>query len=1230
MKAKIQLLLIFFVFIFQTEVYAQSVRLGVPYGHYGNISQLSFSANNQYLLSSSDEGRINVWRLKDSLLMYSYKGVGNLDGTDYSRRTKSQLSASGNYLILADLDSNVLVIDVQSGQTLCKVDHGTGIQDFAVTPDENLLLCQSDRSTLHDLSTGSLLLDFGRTALGKEVNADFFGNSDTIYTYSSGETSFWDASTGKQLATINNRVEAISPDGNYFFTQSLYGGRLSCWDRITFKRKYTRWLGWKYLSSIHCTPDGKVITIDFGGRLQVLDLETGSKLDKLNRSASYEAEISTEARYTAEHIKNYYGFSPVSPYDINEIWIDDVLSNTRINTIDLKAYSRSLEVQELMFSLDEELLAFSLNDGSIMVFNTSGRATPIRLKGQVMNIASLDVGENENKSLVTFQNGSVELYSLNNPQNRHILRIEKDLKAKQLESQKILLYSPDSVHLYSPDGTELLMSLEGELIGHSEDGSLLIVHRFHNLFEVFDAFTGELLHEVKHRHAVDHGLIGADNNTMVLGSSGWKGRAYVYDLSSGKRLSSFKNPIKLYKGVELLDIDDESTFALVKIESAHFWESSSIMEVHLPSGAISDRFDGLSYVYDQAKYLEERNEILLSGKSHDILKMLRNPDKSDTYSTEILGARSSSILSSVNLGRSTLQNISDGSEINVQQLKRNESLKILFLDSVNWIHLHPSGFFDATAGAMKKMYWLQGVNVIDFDQLKHRYWIPGLARKIMDGEPLPEVQSVGQIKLEPVVELGEVKEGIISITLTKRSGSFGDISLFINDKEVEKDILPPSIDTSQDVIHFTYDISTHPYIRYADGGKNKVSVVASSADDFVQGKGVVMEYMVEAEELHEPNFYAIVLGVSDYVNQSINLRYTTQDAEAIGIAVGLGAEELFGSRSHIYSLHSKSAQRPTKTAIKALFDSVSRQAKAEDIILVYLSGHGVNYGGTFGDFYFLTADAISAKASDYSDEYMRQNQAISTTEITEWLKAIAALKQVMIIDACGSGKAVENLIATRNIEASQIRAMDRMKDRTGMFIISGCASDAVSYEASRYGQGLLTYALLQAMKGAALKENRFVDVNTVFQYAREEVPVLARDIQGIQEPQLLIPSSGSFDIGILKPELQAQIPVNQVKPIFVRSMFLDEKELDDVLQLSREFDDHLEQVSYKGDLNIVFRDITSLSNGNRISGIYRGDLEGIKLTCKFNIQGEVHIYEFSAESKDDLISQLYQKLEELL
>ncbi|MCB0634910.1 MAG: caspase family protein, partial [Lewinella sp.] len=169
--------------------------------------------------------------------------------------------------------------------------------------------------------------------------------------------------------------------------------------------------------------------------------------------------------------------------------------------------------------------------------------------------------------------------------------------------------------------------------------------------------------------------------------------------------------------------------------------------------------------------------------------------------------------------------------------------------------------------------------------------------------------------------------------------------------------------------------------------------------------------------------------------------------------------------------------RPTKNNIRAVFDAFAKKARPEDVFMLYLSGHGKVYEDYF---YYLTQDM----GSDYlGDNAIRQQYAISSAEFAEWLNAIPARKQVMMIDACASGQFNKDLalLAMKNIPSSQIRALDRLRDRTGIYIISGSANDQASYEASPYGMGLLTYSLLSGMSGGALREDEYMDVEQLFQ-----------------------------------------------------------------------------------------------------------------------------------------------------
>jgi len=121
-------------------------------------------------------------------------------------------------------------------------------------------------------------------------------------------------------------------------------------------------------------------------------------------------------------------------------------------------------------------------------------------------------------------------------------------------------------------------------------------------------------------------------------------------------------------------------------------------------------------------------------------------------------------------------------------------------------------------------------------------------------------------------------------------------------------------------------------------------------------------------------------------------------------------------------------------------------------------------------------------------------------------RKVPALHKVMMVDTCAAGVIEGRLIEKRGVPGDQIRAIERLKDRTGFYVLMGATADASSYEASQFGQGLLTYALLKGMKGTALREGQFVDVSNLFQKVADDVPELAKNIGGIQQPRIAMPA----------------------------------------------------------------------------------------------------------------------------
>ncbi len=207
------------------------------------------------------------------------------------------------------------------------------------------------------------------------------------------------------------------------------------------------------------------------------------------------------------------------------------------------------------------------------------------------------------------------------------------------------------------------------------------------------------------------------------------------------------------------------------------------------------------------------------------------------------------------------------------------------------------------------------------------------------------------------------------------------------------------------------------------------------------------------------------------------------------------------------------------------------------------------------------------------------------------LKQSRPFTRLMILDTCAAGAAEAKLAEKRDVPGDQVRAIDRLKDRTGFYVLMGSAANAVSYEASQYGQGLLTYSLLEGMRGAALRDEKFVDVSKLFEYAADKVPQLAMNVGGVQRPQIVEPWGGSsFDMGALDTPDKQAIPLSIVKPVILRLVLLNLSEVVDNLQLVKALEEHLRANSYVSDRGVSIQPKTVFVDQDEFPGRYSAPL----------------------------------------
>jgi hypothetical protein len=492
-------------------------------------------------------------------------------------------------------------------------------------------------------------------------------------------------------------------------------------------------------------------------------------------------------------------------------------------------------------------------------------------------------------------------------------------------------------------------------------------------------------------------------------------------------------------------------------------------------------------------------------------------------------------------------------------------------------------------------------------------------------EPLRKVEIFREVKLHPEVTVAEVKPGDkrLSFELTNRGGGIGKVQVFVNGKELLADARGPKPEINAKQSTLTVDL-TGAFV--VPGKTNQIMVVTWNAEGYLSSRGLVLEWAPEGEaDPNPPELYLIVCGVSAYAEPKLNLRFAAKDAEDMARALELAGKRLFGAdKVHLTLLatgDNPRAQKPTKENNHKVFKSV-RKAKPTDVLVVYLAGHGVNLKQGGDEYCYLTADARSTDTTGLADPPLLASWTVTSSELVDWIKQIPALKQVMLLDTCAAGAAAAKLIEHRDLSGDQVRALERLKDRTGFHVLLGCAADRVSYEASQYSQGLLTYSLLQGMAGAKLREGEYVDVSGLFQYAADEVPQLARGIGGVRKPLVMAPRGTSFDIGRLVEADRKGLLLARPKPLIVRPLLSNAEDGDDNLKLASLVRNRLADDGFSSTRGTagttVFVDADEMPGAVRPAGTYTIDGKKVSVRLVLKQDGQILNKVTVAGSTDDL------------
>lgn len=1136
------------------------------------VEGLAISADGKWI-ATGGESRIMIWDAGTLKLKDSIISKNNNSELKFSPDSKTLALFGGETIEAWSVDTRKLIALTKHDSRVIKVEF---------SKDNLQLLSASDDQTakLWDIRAAKLVQTYaGHTST--VWDAKFHPDNKSIITVSSDNTGkIWDKKTGELLSTLKGHPDwvynvAVSPDGKTF-AMSDSKGYCSVWDATTNKFLYFFRSGNETLYFLKYFNSGnQILTGNYDPVISRWNINTQKKELEYGLHNDRLTSISVSHDEKSLLVTSRDGIvRKIDPASGKIMFYKKLYAND---------WATSAE-----FSPDDSRIIVAGGNGSTFLMNIAG-AEEDTLNDYSRSYESFSSFSPDGKYVLHNDNSSVQL-----------IRVADNKRL--LTENEISMFTPQR---FSPDGVYLITGGKGKVkiwsvlsqslvsvvnvstefpanIEMSNDSRyFLSVNNDQELVEIFETATGNKLDSVQGINYAGF-LPGGSKLVLVY----MDGRYCIKDLNTGKEtlVATLEN---FHRNVEYHFLSDRKVL-LVK--------SASNITIHdLQTGKQLKKLIG--------------SEITYTPKGN--LLYLINDDLMEIYNM------------------------------------RNWSMvyRHFTIGENDYLVQDKQGRYDGTEAARKTLYFVCGTEVIELEQAKDQLWVPELAERLSKGDVInaKSIDELNICNLSPEMITRTESGANYSFTIKPRRGGLGETVVYVNGIEAKR--LKASemtrLGTSYQLTIKKSELSNF----FIAGKENLVMVKSYTSDNSVSSRGLIVKEDRSAQSSQPPNLYAVMIGVSDYKGNELDLKYAAKDATDISAAVSNAARKLLNTdgREHVFMYNLTTDkdhyQFPEKLSIKKVLSDIGLKATPNDILMIFFAGHGVMSGTQDKkQFYFLTADA-----STLSTTGAVKDVGISTSELVEWMKPqnIKAQKRILIFDACNSGQAINDIagkdLAVRNDDkAQQIKAIDKLNEKSGLFILSASASDQSAYEMGRYSQGLLTYSLLKAIKQQPdiLEDNKYLNVSRWFSAAERSVSEISKENGARQEPQIV--TNTNFNIGIVDDSVIAAIKLPAEKPLFAASNFQNSNEsiADDDLELSRLVNIQLSDLERRGgDNGIVYVTATNAPEAWTLSGRYAVNENAVTMTVnlkqnktikkKFEVNG-------TRDSLDKLAKLVAEKAAELV
>jgi len=1159
-------------------------RLVLPIGHTDFINSAVFSPDGKLALTASKD---NTARIYD---VAAGKEIHCLTG--HTEEVKfAVFSPNGKLVITASDDKTTRLYDVSSGEFLKVLSNlDCFIGSVVFSPDEKLVLIKSCSAvSIFEIDTGRQL-EYLSFPIEGIHSATFSQDGKLVETLNyNGEIRIYEISTGKESVPLNCHSHILnstifSPDGKLILIES---------DSSTFiydvSAGKNRSLIRGFSKGIECasfSSKGEFALIANRDTALIYNVKTGEELKIITpdtRDKIYRVAFSSDEKLA----------------------LVSFISSTRIYEVStgkelqlLSGHTRL--ISSAMFSPDGKLVLTASLDNTARIFSVDTGKEVHVLTGTTKEITHFEFSSDGKKIITSSEEHVATICEIGTGKGLGLIQhSDKIISAEFSPNGKFALTASwdGTAFIYDAFNGRVFRELSDENnsiinASFSPSGKFVITHNVDGNSSIYEVSNGNKTASLP---SPNDGLfcsaVFSPNEEFVIIFSDFfsESNPILYEISTGRVIYNFSdqkfvNNVKFNMNGQLLLIsfftdDSAIIFDVPNKKILHDFTKEnkfSAPQIKLtdmePMGKLALLLsnDGSAWIYDLNS---KKNLYKLTDPTHAIEFANFSPDgkliltRSSSGNVRIWDTNSGKefCLLSGNIGQEISTQFSPDSKFIVTRSEDHKTIlwetatgKPLYtrlqLKDNDWFVYDEHYRFNGTDGAIEKLYFTCGLEVIELGQMKDSLWVPGLVEKIMSGKeilindkPAPKLSDLNICDLTPVIEpLEQEDKKILKYRITPRNGGLGNTEVYINGNltySLSPKQLKKTKEDGKEVYYLSLSTDTlQVYLTGKRNSENPIVVKSKVKGSGIYGRGVVLE-LEKTEDEEKPQFYGVFVGVNDYGNPLKtanetgyrNLDYAAKDANDLALAVEKTAANLFQSDSHIYRLTGTGNDAPTKENLQRVLAEIGAKSKASDILYIFFAGHGdikkgKNEEGQEQDqirFMLMNAD----KANPFTTSF-------GVEELTKWCspQKIKAQKRVFVFDACHSGKIANEVSGgfRGDDEDARIRQLDKLKDKNGMMILAAAADDESAYEDETLNQGVLTYHLLQVMKEQS-------DTSLVVRNWFDETIELVKDYSKAngnkQEPSSF--GDGRFEIGNVNQDVREAIKITCPKTRVGACVFVD-------------------------------------------------------------------------------------------